>query len=99
MEKPILQTESEEYENQHVHQVYEQIASHFSATRYKVGLPVSEQPISLYIYVTNVVIQPWPIVEKFLLDLPDGSVGLDIGCGNGKYLMVNPRLFIIGSDR
>jgi hypothetical protein len=25
-----------EYESQHVHQVYEQIASHFSATRYKV---------------------------------------------------------------
>lgn len=38
MANPILQTESEEYEDQHVHQVYEQIASHFSATRYKVGL-------------------------------------------------------------
>ncbi|MCJ1343239.1 tRNA methyltransferase, has a role in tRNA modification [Peltigera leucophlebia] len=77
MAKPILQAESEEYEDKHVHQVYEQIASHFSATRYK----------------------PWPIVEKFLLDLPDGSVGLDVGCGNGKYLGVNPKLFVIGSDR
>jgi tRNA (uracil-5-)-methyltransferase TRM9 len=31
--------------------------------------------------------------------LPDGSIGLDIGCGNGKYLAVNKRIFIIGSDR
>ncbi|RMZ91694.1 hypothetical protein DV736_g1050, partial [Chaetothyriales sp. CBS 134916] len=27
-----------EYEDEHVHQVYEQIASHFSQTRYKVGI-------------------------------------------------------------
>lgn len=43
--------------------------------------------------------QPWPIVERFLLGLPDGSVGLDIGCGNGKYLTVNPKILIIASDR
>lgn len=28
-----------------------------------------------------------------------GSIGLDIGCGNGKYLAVNPAVFIVGSDR
>ena len=67
----------EQYEEEHVHQVYEQIASHFSSTRYK----------------------PWPIIERFLKDLPDGSVGLDVGCGNGKYLAVNPNIFIVGSDR
>ncbi|KAI4725914.1 S-adenosyl-L-methionine-dependent methyltransferase [Aureobasidium sp. EXF-10728] len=66
-----------EYEAQHVHDVYEQIASHFSATRYK----------------------PWPVIEKFLQGLTPGSVGLDIGCGNGKYLTVNPDVFIVGSDR
>lgn len=65
------------YEQRHVHDVYEQIASHFSSTRYK----------------------PWPIIERFLKDLPNGSVGLDVGCGNGKYLAVNPNIFIIGSDR
>ncbi|MCJ1384946.1 tRNA methyltransferase, has a role in tRNA modification [Xylographa soralifera] len=43
--------------------------------------------------------KPWPIVEHFLKALPDGSVGLDIGCGNGKYLGVNPRIFIVASDR
>ncbi|KAF2878170.1 S-adenosyl-L-methionine-dependent methyltransferase [Massariosphaeria phaeospora] len=67
----------EEYEAQHVHSVYEEIASHFSSTRYK----------------------PWPIVERFLKELPDGSVGADVGCGNGKYLAVNPKVFIVGSDR
>ena len=41
---------------------------------------------------------PWPIIERFLKNLPDGSVGLDIGCGNGKYLPVNPNIFIVGSD-
>jgi len=65
------------YEDIHVHRVYEQIASHFSSTRYK----------------------PWPIVERFLHHLPHGSVGLDVGCGNGKYLAVNPNIFIIASDR
>ncbi|KAF2182775.1 S-adenosyl-L-methionine-dependent methyltransferase [Zopfia rhizophila CBS 207.26] len=67
----------EEYEAEHVHSVYEQIAFHFSSTRYK----------------------PWPIVERFLQELPDGSVCVDVGCGNGKYLAVNPRVFIVGSDR
>lgn len=65
------------YESTHVHAVYEQIASHFSSTRYK----------------------PWPIVESFLLSRSPGSIGLDIGGGNGKYLTVNRDVFIIGSDR
>ncbi|KAF2456884.1 S-adenosyl-L-methionine-dependent methyltransferase [Lineolata rhizophorae] len=67
----------EQYEDEHVHEVYEQIASHFSSTRYK----------------------PWPIVERFISTLHPGSVGLDIGCGNGKYLTVNPDIFILASDR
>jgi tRNA (uracil-5-)-methyltransferase TRM9 len=67
----------DEYEEKHVHNVYEKIASHFSSTRYK----------------------PWPIVHDFLLSLSPGSVGLDVGGGNGKYLTVNRDIFIIGSDR
>jgi hypothetical protein len=31
------QPTGEAYEEEHVHTVYEQIASHFSSTRYKVG--------------------------------------------------------------
>lgn len=26
-------------------------------------------------------------------------MGLDVGCGNGKYLAVNPNVFIVASDR
>ncbi|KAF5365794.1 hypothetical protein D9758_003248 [Tetrapyrgos nigripes] len=69
------------YENLHVHEVYDKIASHFSATRYK----------------------PWPIIAKFLSDLPQGSIGLDSGTGNGKYLPLpeeNPgSVLTIGLDR
>ena len=77
MTSVIPPQDSQSYEENHVHRVYEQIAPHFSSTRYK----------------------PWPIVEEFLKGLPDGSIGLDIGCGNGKYLAVNPKIFIIASDR
>ncbi|KAJ5775943.1 uncharacterized protein N7511_000954 [Penicillium nucicola] len=67
----------EAYEQKNVHEVYQQIAQHFSATRYK----------------------PWPIVERFLQGRAPGSVGLDVGCGNGKNLMVNRDVFIVASDR
>jgi hypothetical protein len=43
--------------------------------------------------------QPWPVVDEFLRSLPAGSVGLDVGCGNGKYLAVNKDVFIVASDR
>lgn len=43
--------------------------------------------------------KPWPLVSTFLGSLSAGSVGLDVGCGNGKYLPVNPQIFIIASDR
>ncbi|OQE25953.1 hypothetical protein PENFLA_c007G00402 [Penicillium flavigenum] len=71
------QETGEAYEQQNVHKVYQEIAQHFSATRYK----------------------PWPIVERFLTSLTPGAVGLDVGCGNGKNLMVNRDVFIIASDR
>lgn len=60
-----------------MHEVYNEIALHFSQTRYK----------------------PWPIVEDFLTTRPEYSIGIDVGCGNGKYLGVNPKLFMIGTDR
>jgi len=69
------------YEQEHVHSVYQQIASHFSSTRYK----------------------PWPVVEQFLSSLPVGSIGLDSGTGNGKYLplpITRPSNIVsIGLDR
>lgn len=66
-----------EFERKYVHEIYDQVADHFSDTRYK----------------------PWPIVEKFLKELPFGSVGIDIGCGNGKYLSIGSKnIYIIGAD-
>ncbi|GJJ12418.1 hypothetical protein Clacol_006660 [Clathrus columnatus] len=59
-----VNSDAEAYEEEHVHAIYDQIASHFSSTRYK----------------------PWPIIAKFLDSLPSGSIGLDSGTGNGKYL-------------
>ncbi|KAI9102657.1 S-adenosyl-L-methionine-dependent methyltransferase [Phlyctochytrium arcticum] len=64
-------------EQTHVHAVYNHIAPHFSATRYK----------------------PWPVVDQFLKSRDPGSIGADVGCGNGKYLGVNPSCFTLGSDR
>lgn len=40
----------------------------------------------------------WPKVATFLNSLPSGSVILDAGCGNGKYLGLNPDCFFIGCD-
>uniref|UniRef100_A0A665UFQ1 tRNA (carboxymethyluridine(34)-5-O)-methyltransferase n=1 Tax=Echeneis naucrates TaxID=173247 RepID=A0A665UFQ1_ECHNA len=42
---------------------------------------------------------PWPSVCHFLSLLPAGSVLADVGCGNGKYLGVNPELITVGCDR
>ncbi|KIY50988.1 S-adenosyl-L-methionine-dependent methyltransferase [Fistulina hepatica ATCC 64428] len=66
------------YEDQHVHSVYDNIAHHFSSTRYK----------------------PWPIISQFLSSLPPGSIGLDAGTGNGKYLPLGaPDIHTIGLDK
>jgi alkylated DNA repair protein alkB homolog 8 len=40
----------------------------------------------------------WPKVAAFLNSLKTGSVVLDAGCGNGKYLGFNPDCFFIGCD-
>ncbi|KAL6633536.1 hypothetical protein ACP70R_026207 [Stipagrostis hirtigluma subsp. patula] len=40
----------------------------------------------------------WPKVAGFLNSLRPGSVVLDAGCGNGKYLGFNPKCFFIGCD-
>ncbi|XP_020596703.1 alkylated DNA repair protein alkB homolog 8 isoform X2 [Phalaenopsis equestris] len=63
-------------EKKYVHHVYNDIAQHFSATRFA----------------------KWPKVARFLNSLSPGSVILDVGCGNGKYLGFNPNCFYIGCD-
>lgn len=36
---------------------------------------------------------PWPQVLEFINGLPVGSILVDIGCGNGKYLQLNSDTF------
>lgn len=36
--------------------------------------------------------KPWPLVTSFLASLPPGSIGVDVGCGNGKYLHLRNTL-------
>ncbi|EKX50807.1 hypothetical protein GUITHDRAFT_157249 [Guillardia theta CCMP2712] len=43
--------------------------------------------------------KPWPRVASFLQSLEDGALVADVGCGNGKYLQVNPKVLMMGSDR
>jgi tRNA (uracil-5-)-methyltransferase TRM9 len=93
------QPTGEAYEEEHVHTVYEQIASHFSSTRYKVRPNYYSTAIDSNERMLMYISQPWPIIERFLKGLEPGSVGLDVGCGNGKYLAVNHDIFIVGSDR
>ncbi|XP_027095184.1 tRNA (carboxymethyluridine(34)-5-O)-methyltransferase [Coffea eugenioides] len=40
----------------------------------------------------------WPKVSAFLNSLVPGSLVLDAGCGNGKYLGLNPNCYFIGCD-
>ncbi|XP_077467622.1 tRNA (carboxymethyluridine(34)-5-O)-methyltransferase alkbh8 isoform X2 [Stigmatopora argus] len=42
---------------------------------------------------------PWPQVCHFLSLLSPGNVLADVGCGNGKYLGVNPAVISVGCDR
>jgi 2-polyprenyl-3-methyl-5-hydroxy-6-metoxy-1,4-benzoquinol methylase len=41
----------------------------------------------------------WPSVERFVQELPPGSLVADVGCGNGKYMNLNSHIFSIGCDR
>lgn len=61
--------EASRVEEEHVRSVYDNIADHFSSTRYKA----------------------WPIVESYVAGLSPGSVGLDVGCGNGKNMRIRHK--------
>lgn len=46
---------------------------------------------------------PWPAVDTFLASLPHHALVADVGCGNGKYMLVAARSpnapFVVGTDR
>ena len=73
---PKSESDASELEREHVHKVYDDIAHHFSDTRYK----------------------PWPRVVEFLQTFPSGSLVLDVGCGNGKYMNIRNDLMMVGKE-
>lgn len=40
----------------------------------------------------------WPNVTKFLENLEEGTLLLDVGCGNGKYLCGDQNVYKVGCD-
>lgn len=42
--------------------------------------------------------KPWPVVQNFLLSQPAGSIGIDLGAGNGKNATPFPHLHTICLD-
>ena len=106
---PPAEADAAGLEAQFVHRVYEEIADHFSDTRYKVGY---RPPARLSWWrgrLTGALCarlrarapppQPWPVVDAYLRGLEAGAVVADVGCGNGKYMGVNPAVLTIGCDR
>ncbi|CAD6244560.1 GSCOCG00013391001-RA-CDS [Cotesia congregata] len=75
--REIDQSKAPLLESSYVHQVYDEISSHFDETRHK----------------------QWPNVAKFIDSIDPGSILLDVGCGNGKYLTPKTGLLKIGCDR
>lgn len=45
------------------------------------------------------LMKPFVQVSEFLMSQADGAVVADVGCGNGKYMAVNDKLWVYGSDR
>ncbi len=42
--------------------------------------------------------KPWPRVVEFLRTFPSGSLILDVGCGNGKYMNIRNDLMMVGKE-
>lgn len=76
----LVDEDARTFEDKNVHAIYDEIASHFSSTRYKVGF--NNKPYSPHF----MCIQPWPIISNFISSISTGCIGLDSGTGNGKYL-------------
>lgn len=42
--------------------------------------------------------KPWPGVKNFVESLPNNSLIIDVGCGNGRNLGINSKCYDIGTD-
>lgn len=52
----------------------------------------------IYEHFSNTRHYVWPCVKSFLNSKNSNELGLEIGCGNGKNLLYNKQLTIIGVD-
>ncbi|PRP79913.1 prolyl endopeptidase-like [Planoprotostelium fungivorum] len=41
---------------------------------------------------------PWPQVEDFIKHQPLNTFGIDVGCGNGRHMILNPNIQMVGCD-
>ncbi|KAH0792782.1 S-adenosyl-L-methionine-dependent methyltransferase [Histomonas meleagridis] len=46
----------------------------------------------------NTRYKPWPGVKNFVTNIKPYSLLLDLGCGNGRNLQINPSVIDLGSD-
>lgn len=42
--------------------------------------------------------KPWPGVANFVKSLPPNSILVDVGCGNGRNLCIDPKIYDMGTD-
>lgn len=63
---------AQEIEEKYVHEIYNEIATHFDKTRYSV----------------------WKKVKAYINSLPIDVIIGEIGCGNGKNMLLRPNHFI-----
>lgn len=87
----LLSESAKTVSKEFVFDVYDQIAPHFSHTRYATYSIVYIYSILRY--------KMWPRVAEFVNSLPSGAFFMDAGCGNGKNLMSASHLVRFGSDR
>ncbi|CAI7840452.1 unnamed protein product [Closterium sp. NIES-54] len=82
-------------ERDSVHKVYDAIAPHFNPSDAAASPQTTPAVERDFVHKVYDAIAPhfsatrfarWPKVAEFLLSLPRGSLVLDAGCGNGKYL-------------
>lgn len=68
--------EKDNFEKEHVTDIYNQISGHFSVTRKN----------------------PWPQVKNFIDSFPEKSLIGDIGCGNGRFMVMRNDCTFKGCD-
>lgn len=71
----VVDSDPTKYEEQHVHAVYDQIASHFSSTRYKVRRSSLGDRHDL----TDTITSHGPLSPAFLLRYPQAGLALILG--------------------